>query len=86
MNDEDPIDKYLRDEAERLFKKSESASFNQAKEALLSENRKAEFEIMAKMSRMIYDAYRREGFNDEQAFIFTEIITQRTLYPVTATL
>lgn len=81
----DPIEKFLQNETERIrgqCNTSEVDAKTQAiRDALTGSSRQKEFEIMAMMSRMVYDAYRSQGFSDEQAFVFCEFITERTLYP-----
>lgn len=81
---DDDIERMLREESFRLSqnRKMEEARFNlkAAQAALNSPERKMEFQLLAKMSKMIHQAYLNEGFVEDQALRFSIMITQHTMY------
>ncbi len=81
---DDEIERLLREESFRLThrRKMEEARFNlrAAQAALSSPERRLEFQLLAKMSRMIHEAYLQAGFAEDQAMRFSIMITQHTMY------
>ena len=76
---DEEIDKIIEDITSMIRTKQLSAEYKHVEKAMLSEERKLEFRLVAKMSWLIYQAFVKEGFTEGQAFKLAEMMVKSTV-------